>query len=762
MKYLITILTLLLINNSINSQTVGLVLSGGGAKGLAHIGVIKALEENEIPIDFVAGTSMGADIGALYAMGYSPEEMIELFKSKDFYYWSTGEINENQKFYANSNQEDASILSFEVKVDSSFLKPVLPTHLISTHQMDLAFLELFAEGTAISNGNFDKLFVPFRCVASDIQNKAQIVFKNGDLGEAVRASMTIPLYFKPLIIKGKILFDGGIYNNFPWKELKKDFNPDFLIGSKVASNTKPPQEDDILLQLENMIVGQTDYEISDTASQIIQTNLKDVNVLDFSRIDYIVNEGYVNTLKRIEIIKSKVLRRESKDSLRSRRIAFKTKLPKLRFKDINLTGLNKNQTAFIQKSVNRKKNDFSIKTLKNEYYKLITDDFLKRLYPLAVYDESSTFYNLNLKADLKKNIDIGLGGNISSSSINQGFISATYNYLGKTSNRIYSNIYFGRLYSSLDLSFRIKFPGRNPLVLESSVILSRLDYYRSSGKLFFEDVKPSYIIKNEAFGDLCISIPFSNNVVLSNIISFGGLDNDYYQVDNFTHNDTPDKTYFTFWNNSLKLEKKTLNKKQYSYRGRKQFIKINFITGEEEHQPGTTSINTDKSYKNHSWFNVKFFNESYHRIFNDRFWLGLLLDANYSNMPLFNNSTASMLVSTPFNPNPYSKTVFIKNLRSDKYIAFGLIPNIKLFKETYFRVEGYAFQPFKEFSFTSIPQEVSSTTFKSIRYIAAISLISHTPVGPICISLNYFPKEQKELFLIFNYGFILFNKRALE
>ena len=144
MRYLFTILTLLLINESISSQTVGLVLSGGGAKGLAHIGVIKALEENNIPINYIAGTSMGAIIGALYSMGYTTEEMIQLFKSKDFYNWSTGNIEENLVITTNVKFEDASILSFDLKIDSTKVKAVLPSHIVPTQQMDLAFLLLFA------------------------------------------------------------------------------------------------------------------------------------------------------------------------------------------------------------------------------------------------------------------------------------------------------------------------------------------------------------------------------------------------------------------------------------------------------------------------------------------------------------------------------------------------------------------------------------------------------------------------------------------
>ena len=762
MKYFFTILTLLLLNKSINCQTVGLVLSGGGAKGLAHIGVIKALEEKGIPIDYITGTSMGAIVGALYSVGYSPDEMIQKFKSKDFENWSKGQIDDNQKYTVNENFNEPAILNFELKVDSNFLQPVIPSHIVPTQQMDIAFIELFSSGSALAKSNFDSLFVPFRCIASDIENKKQVVFSKGDLGEAVRASMTIPLYFRPLVVNGKILFDGGIYNNFPWKELKNDFNPNFIIGSKVANNTRPPQEDDILLQLENMIVGQTDYQIADTTSVLIETVLNDITLMDFNKIDYIVQEGYNNTIKNLDVIANKISRRVDKSAIADRRANFKKGLPQKRFRNINLIGISSKQKSYISKVVSLSKGNDSLTNLKDNYYKLISEEFIKRLYPVAKYNEKDKYFDLDINAEVKKNLDISLGGNISSTSINQGFISASYYFFGKTANKLYANIYFGRLYSSLDLAYKIKFPSKVPISLETSLVLNRLDYYRSSGDLFFEDVKPSYIIKNEGFGCFEFSFPFSKNIYFSNSTIIGGLDNEYYQIEDFTHLDTPDKSYFTFVNNSTKFEKRTLNKKQYAYRGRRMFFKVNYINGLEEHIPGSTSLDITKTKTYHSWINVKLYNESYHRIISNNVWLGLMLEANYSNKPFFNNSTATLLTAHNFSPSPHSRTLFLTNLRADKYFALGLMPNIRLYKELFLRGEIYSYQPYTELLFTSTPQEIYSSALSSMKFFGSAALVLHTPIGPLSFSLNYYPGQIKEYYLIFNYGFILFNRRALD
>ena len=184
------------------AQTVGLVLSGGGAKGIAHIGIIKALEENNVPIDYVAGTSMGAIVGAWYAMGYTPDDMLNLILSDDFNLWSRGIFDERYVYYFKKPDPTPEIVTFNVALqDSTKFEPhFLPNSLINPFPMNYAFMSLFAPYSAQCDGNFDNLFVPFRAVASDVYHKRELVLRDGDLGDAVRASMSFPFVFKPIEI----------------------------------------------------------------------------------------------------------------------------------------------------------------------------------------------------------------------------------------------------------------------------------------------------------------------------------------------------------------------------------------------------------------------------------------------------------------------------------------------------------------------------------------------------------------------------------
>ena len=221
------------------NQKVGLVLSGGGAHGLTHVGVLQALEEHNIKVDYITGTSIGALVGAMYAAGFSPLEMRGLFTSEEYYKMSKGEIKDPYKYLQNLEDNRASLLSVHFSNDSIF-KPVLPTNLINGAAIDLNLALNLAAAEAISGYNFDSLMIPFRCVASDIHAKKEVIFSSGSLSNAVRASMSYPFFIQPIKIDDKLLFDGGLYNNFPSDVMCDNFKPDFIIGSNESAHNPVP------------------------------------------------------------------------------------------------------------------------------------------------------------------------------------------------------------------------------------------------------------------------------------------------------------------------------------------------------------------------------------------------------------------------------------------------------------------------------------------------------------------------------------------
>ncbi|MDP4278753.1 MAG: patatin-like phospholipase family protein, partial [Bacteroidota bacterium] len=335
------VVVLVLSVQAIQGQRVGLVLSGGGAKGIAHIGVIQALEENGIPIDYVAGTSIGAIIGGFYAMGLSPADMLTLIKSPEFYKWMNGTVEKQYIDYIREPSPTPEIISTDISLKDTALKPgkILPTSLLNPIQMNFAFLQLFAQYTAACKGDFSKLFVPFRSVASNVDSFKPYIFRKGDLGDAVRASMSFPFVFKAIKVDGKLLYDGGIYNNYPVNIVKSDFNPDVIFGSIVCNHGNKPDDYDMIGQLTNMIMRPSDYNVPEENGYQIQFNLQGVTLLDFQKADSIYKVGYETTIANIDSFKRLVKRRVDPLEVNMRRYLFRSKLPVLRFRKIEIHGV---------------------------------------------------------------------------------------------------------------------------------------------------------------------------------------------------------------------------------------------------------------------------------------------------------------------------------------------------------------------------------------------------------------------------------------
>ena len=740
------------------AQKVGLVLSGGGASGLAHIGVLKALEENNIPIDYITGTSIGALVGALYSSGLSPEEIEQLIKSENFNRYVNGIIEDKHLYYFKQKDPNSSWITLRFS-SGAIVQSSLPTNLISTVPLDLGLMELLSGPTAVANNNFDSLFIPFRCIASDIANKKQIVFSSGNLNEAVRASITYPFYIKPIIVDGKLLFDGGLYNNFPSDIMYNDFYPDIIIGSNVSGNFPLPEEDDILSQIKNMVSNTSNYSTLCENGIMIESH-SDLSPFDFDNPQEIINKGYNSALLKIKEIKTQLVYTPDHLSIVEKRKEFRKRIPELNFGNILIDGLNKKQAHYIRQLLSHKQKQISFSNLKPEYYRLISDDKIKNIFPLAEYNPQSGNYNLILKIKKEREIITQFGGNISNKPINQGFLGLQYNYLGKNALTLNANTYFGKLYGSIQLKARIDFPNKIPFYMDAAYTLNRWDFFKSSSA-FFEDVKPSYLIQKENYGTLNIGLPVYNTSKLNASFTFGNLENNYYQTRKFSVADTSDETNFNFISFGLSFEKNSLNRKQYASEGSYLCFKSRYIKGEEYTTPGSTAINERPFRGIHQWNTFNLTSEIYLK--SSKYYRpGLFAEAVYSTQPFFHNYTASVLASPAFSPISESKTLFLDNFRAAKYTAVG-IKNIFCFpKNIDFRLEGYVFQPLREIIKNQNYEPNLGTILKIRYFIASSSLVYHSPVGPLALNINYYQKQIQPISIMLHFGYLIFNKRALD
>lgn len=218
--------------NALSSERpkIGLVLSGGGARGFAHIGVLKVLEENNVPIDFIVGTSMGSIIGGLYAIGLTPEEIEQGVQSiawdkvfNDFAY-------RNYQTFRRKKDDFDFFNIHRVGINKNGLQ--LSPGLIEGQQIELALDRLSHSGFHIDN--YDQLRIPFRAVATDIETGKPFIIKSGNIARAMRASMSIPGALPPITIDNTLLVDGGIANNIPIN-IARDMGADIIIAVDVSA-----------------------------------------------------------------------------------------------------------------------------------------------------------------------------------------------------------------------------------------------------------------------------------------------------------------------------------------------------------------------------------------------------------------------------------------------------------------------------------------------------------------------------------------------
>ena len=228
--YLCIIFNILIIQLSALSSErpkVGLVLSGGGARGFAHIGVLKMLDSLEIPVDYIAGTSMGGIIGALYATGYSGTEIEDIVMRTDWNEIFTDQPPRNNLPYL--QKKDDGRYQFEFGLEGLIPRP--PSGLIYGQKISLLFSSLTFPFESITD--FDKLPVPFRCVAVNIETGGEVILKKGSLAKAMRSTMAIPSAFSPVEWGDSLLVDGGMVNNMP-VDVVKDMGADLVIAVDVG------------------------------------------------------------------------------------------------------------------------------------------------------------------------------------------------------------------------------------------------------------------------------------------------------------------------------------------------------------------------------------------------------------------------------------------------------------------------------------------------------------------------------------------------
>ena len=586
--------------------------------------------------------------------------------------------------------------------------------------------------------------------------------RKGDLGDAVRASMSFPFVFKPIEIDSVLAYDGGIYNNFTTDIMREDFRPGVIIGSVVAANPSKPKENDLMSQLENMIMQKTDYTLPDSLGIIMTFKYDDVSLLDFDRLQELHDIGYNRTISLMDSIKGRIHRRVNAENVRLRRLVYRSNLPQFRFRDIYIEGANPQQQAYIKKEFHDEDHEvFTYEDLKRGYFRLLSDNMISEIIPHAVYDTESDLYSLHLKVKMEDNFSVRMGGSVSTTSSNQIYLGLGYQNLNYYSKEITLDGQIGKVYNNAQLMAKIDLPTRIPTSYRLIASLSTFDYYKKD-KLFSKNDKPSFNSKDERFVKLMVALPFLANKRAEISIGYGKLQDNYFQssVINFDK-DRSDKSTYNLLGGAIGFYGSTLNARQYATKGYFEKLVAQVFSGKERFIPGNPTETSVTTKDRQSWLQISYMKYAYHTM-SPKFTLGWMAEMLYSSKNFSENYTATMLQAADFSPTPHSKLMYNEAFRANQFLAAGVKPIFVLNDMFQFRSEFYGFMPIFPIKKNALNKAYYGKAFSRFEYMGEISVICQLPFGAISAYVNHYSSPKKEWNVGLTLGWQLFNYRFIE
>lgn len=333
-------------SDSLSRPTVGLVLSGGGAKGFAHIGVLKVIEEAGLPIDYIGGTSMGSIIGGLYAIGYSPMMMQQIVEEQN---WDA---------IMSDNIPQKYISIDEKMLDRHYLatfpfrnkKIQMKSSIYDGEMINLLLARLTSPVYKIRN--YEELPIPFLCVAADLETSDAYEMTKGNLQRSIRASMSIPFYFSPVEVDGRLLIDGGLRNNFPVPNVRQK-GVDIIIGVDVQRDFRKKEELNSMSTIMNQIISMADIDAYKRAKEDIDVYIKPelakYGMMDFNYYDSIIALGERAAREKLPQLKRLADSINNISNYKRERPDIKP-LDTVYVVSLKIEGVGEENTSFIRKS----------------------------------------------------------------------------------------------------------------------------------------------------------------------------------------------------------------------------------------------------------------------------------------------------------------------------------------------------------------------------------------------------------------------------
>lgn len=745
---------------------MALVLSGGASKGIAHAGVIKALEENNIPIDYIVGTSMGSVIGGCYAAGFSSSKIDSLITSPKFQGWITGDIHLENYYYFNNEDSGPSWISLDFSVDSLFSSSINST-LASDLAINYVMAESFAQQSEMAKYDFNNLFVPFRAVASDIFTQKSETIQYGSLGSAIRSSFSAPQFYRPIKVNNKYLFDGGIYNNFPVDVAIREFNPDVIIGvnvsDKIFEDYPYGQDDDLIKDaLVYAVLDKSEPNRIDSAGIYIQPDMSAYSSLNFRNPVPMIDSGYVAAMRKMDEIKAKINRRTDSVQLsKSRETFLKLRKPYV-FKGIEMHNFTERQQIFIRGAFKLKKRDsLSLEDIKRGYYRLVSEEYFKTIYPEIKYDSTINGYLLHLYGRPSNTFNVQLGGLVATRNVGHVYLGVKHYRFNKYFTKTYLNLYASSFHKSVQFNTRFLLPTMRAIYLEPETHYNNWNYI-SVNEFFLKDNAPSiYNLTDRKYGGN-VGVPVGKQYQLILSSHFINNKNLFSNKNVLVSTDTLDEQSIIGLKGSLSFSTNTLNRPMYASSGK--FVSVGFdaFGFTESYLAGSTSSSESFHNNNHEWYRFKLTSEHYIKM-NKNYSLGYVFEANISKDLKLSNYKGTIVNAPAFYPLQDSKTFLNEDLRAFNYAALGLRNVISINKKLDVRLEGYYFKPYNKIVFDDYQQPIlKDFDIRDSYFASSFSVVFHSPIGPLALNGNYYNSSSNGFGFFAHFGYILFNKTSME
>ena len=559
---------------------------------------------------------MGGIIAGAYAAGMSPLQIEDIVLSKLFMGWISGNLESGYNYQYSKKEDYPSFVRFNLSLDSAY-GFLLNSSIASDLSLNFALAEQFAQASAISKNNFDNLFVPLRVVAADIFTQNSVILKEGVLSDALRATQTVPFFYHPIKVNNKYLFDGGVYNNFPVDVMKSEFNPDIIIGSNVSTkvfDTYPYENDDQLISksLLYLLLDKSDPARVPETGIYVQPNLKTYSAFDFKYAKEMIDSGYRQTMRQMESIKAKIDARQSCESVAQQRNLFNNKSKPWVIEDVKFEKFNSKQQRYLHRFFLNSKRPLYFSDLKKGYFKLVSEDYFKNVYPNILYDTAGDQFNFKLSRRPQNNFQIDFGGVIATRSISSIFLGLNYYYFNRALIHSSFNFYAGSFHKSAELKYRMDIPNFGQFYIEPQATFNNWDFLEGKD-VIIDKFTPTVLDRIDRKMGLSIGLPVGRQYKASVHGYYINNRDRFINESILTSTDTLDNLKLSGFRSGINFTSSTLNRKQYASNGKSYSFGFDWFSMTEDYTPGNTSFISTKLKESRSWLRARITLEQYFR-----------------------------------------------------------------------------------------------------------------------------------------------------